>query len=813
MDTLMQDIRFAIRTLVKAPLFTTLCVLCLSIGIGLNANIYSAVYAVFQRPFPFADPDRLVAIPDRNVKRGWDQNPLSFENFRDVQRQTTAFDQVAGSAFRSINITDGEEPVRLQGNAISWNLFSMFGVQPHIGRNFRPDEDVPGAPKAILLGYGVWEKRYAADSSIIGRSIPVNGMPHTIVGVMPKGFMFPEREEAWVTITPLLDGRPRGIHEVGVYGRLKPDLDIETATTQLGAVSKRLAEQYPQAIGDWTMYAMPLRDRLIDGDTKLVIAAMMGAVTFVLLIACANVANLLLAKAANRGREIAVRSALGAGRGRIVRQLLTESVLLAVIACPIGIGIAYWLLDIIIASIPEGDMPYYFVFEINRYVLLYTVGIAVATGVIFGLAPALQAVRGNLQSSLKDGGRGSGTGKNRNRLRTSLAIAEVALSMVLLVGGALFVRSFLNLQTKTGGIVTDNVLTMRYFMPGTRYDSVQSISARTEDVVQRIEAIPGVVSATASNLIPLGAGGSGGQLEIEGKPVANRADAPSAGWTGVTANWFATLGVPIVKGRTFTAAEARDRSDVAVINESMAKKFWPDADPIGRRFRVLGDTTDTYLSEKRWLSVIGVSRDFRPGSMDDPDPIGPQFAVGYDYLATRNTGLIIRAQGEATLLTTSIRKALRESDPTMPVFDARSMEEVRRLGFWSQRLFGWMFSMFGLVALLLASIGVYGVISYGVSQRTQEIGVRVALGAQPGDVIKLVVGSGARLALIGMAIGLVGAFGLTRVIQSLLIDVSSTDTLSFVGVTLFLGAVALFASYVPARRATRVDPLTALRSE
>jgi putative ABC transport system permease protein len=805
MDTLMQDVRFALRTLTKAPLFTTLCVLCLSVGIGLNANIYSAVYAVFQRPFPYADPDRLVAIEERNTKRGFDNQTMPFETFQDLQQQTTAFEQIAAISYRSISITDGDEPVRLQGELISWNLFRMLGVRPHLGRAFRPDEDVPGAPGAIILGYGVWVKRYGADSSIIGRTLPVNGAPHTVVGVMPKGFMFPEREEAWVPIVPRLDGHARDNHEAQVFGRLKQDADLETASSQLAAVSARVATLFPEAQGNWKAIVKPIRDTFIDKDTKLVIAAMMGAVTFVLLIACANVANLLLARATSRGREIAVRSALGAGKRRIIRQLLTESILLALIACPLGIGIAYWLLDVIIASIPEGDLPYYFVFEINGPVLLYTVGIALLTGLIFGLAPAFQAARGNLQAALKDGGRGSGTGGARQRLRTALAISEVALSMVLLVGAALFVRSFLNLQTKSGGIETSNVMTLRFFMTGERYDSARALGARVEDVVRRVEALPGVVSATASNQIPLGGGGSGGQLEIEGKPVVNRADAPFVIWTGVTGHWFATLGVPLTAGRALDDAEARTKSTVAVINTTMAKQFWPGGDPLGHRFKLVGDTTNT------WLTVVGVYRDYQPSNLDER--IIPNFVVSYPRLPTRNTGLMIRTKGDPAQITSAARKAIRESDPTLPVFDARSMEEVRKLGFWSQRLFGWMFAMFGIVALVLASVGVYGVIAYGVTQRTQEIGVRVALGAQPADVIKLVLRNGAILALTGIAIGLVGAFALTRVIKSLLTDVSSTDPLSFIGVTLFLAAVALLASYVPARRATKVDPLTALRSE
>lgn len=581
MDALMQDIRFAIRTLTKAPLFTALCVLCLAVGIGLNANIYSAVYAVFQRPFPYADPDQLVSFEQRHLKRGFENQTVSYETFKDIQKQATYFDQSAGMSFRSITITDTDEPILLQGELVSWNLFPMLGVQPHIGRFFRPDEDVAGAPAAIMLGYGIWEKRYAADSSIIGRSLPVNGLPHTVVGVMPRGFMFPDRDEAWIPMAPLLERRTRDAWDIQMLARLKPGAQLDVVNAQLSSISTRIAQLRPKESADWEIYAAPLRETFIDG----------------------------------------------------------------------------------------------------------------------------------------------------------------------------------------------------------------------------------VVSATASNQIPLSGGGSGGRAEIEGKPVTNLGDAPNVGWTGVTTNWLATLGVPLLTGRSFSSDEARERSPVAIINESMARQFWPNGDPLGRRFRLAGDTSN------QWLTVIGVHRDYTTNNLDDPGPIGPNYITSYRHLPTRNTGIIVRTAGDPAQITASVRKAIRESDAALPVFEVHTMEELRRLGFWSQRRFGWMFSMFGIVALVLASVGVYGVIAYSVSQRTQEIGVRVALGAQPGDVVRLLVRNGAMLALAGIAIGLVGALGVTRVIQSLLIGVSPTDTLSFVGVTVFLAAVALVASYVPARRATRVDPLTALRSE
>ena len=805
MDTLLQDTRFAIRSLLKAPLVAALCVLCLAIGIGLNASIYSAVYAVFFRPFSFAEPERLVWISERNDRIGWDDVAVAYETFDDMRGQASELEQVAGFSGRSITLSDSDEPVRLRGAGVSWNLFPVLGVQPHLGRGFREDEDRKGAPGVLLLGYGVWEKRYGGDSSVVGRSIIVNGQPHTIVGVMPQGFMFPEREEAWIPIAPVLDGSSRESRAVSVVGRLRTGGSATIASTQLAEVSRRLEKQYPQVYEQWRIEAIPLRDAFMDRETKLVISTMMGAVTFVLLIACANVANLLLARATTRSREVAIRAALGASRMRIVRQLLTESVVLALVACPVGIWIGYWLLGLIVGTIPEGDLPYYYVFRMDAPVLAYTVVLAIVVGLVFGLAPAMQAARGNLQKALKDGGRGSGSGGGRHRLRTALAVSEVALSMVLLVGASLFVRSWVNMQRQTGGIVTENMLTMRFYLPGARYDAGNAISRRVEDVVERVRAVPGVEFAAASNLIPIDGGGSGGLVEVEGQPVVNRSQAPRVFWTGVTDQWFETLGVPLLSGRLLTAAETRDSSLVAVINESMARRLWPSGEPLGKRFRLLQE------GDSPWLTVVGVTRDFR--EEDNVGAMSPSFFVSYRYLPSRNTGLIIRADREPTQLTSAIRGALRASDPTMPVFGVASMEEVRNIALWNHRLFGWLFSLFGFVALLLASIGVYGVIAYGVSQRTQEIGVRVALGAQPADVIRMVVRGGITLALAGVVLGLVAALGVTRVIQSLLVEVSATDPLSFIGVTFFLGAIALLASYVPARRATRVDPMTALRNE
>ena len=806
MDTLLQDLRFAARTLRKSPGFTALAVVCLALGIGVNTSIFSIVNGALLRPFPFADPDRLVTLVATQPKQGWDRSTTSIPDLQDWREATTSFTSVAAFDWRSLTISNGEEPERLEGSSITWNLFPVLGVPPQLGRGFRPEEDRPGAEPVVLLSDELWRRRFNADPTIIGRSVLVNDAPRTVVGVMPPRFKYPDNQELWVPMMPLEHATPRGVRGVRVVARLKPGRTVEQASTELAAVAKRLEGQFPVENKGWGARVIPIREDMVGDEETLIILTMMGAVSFVLLIACANVANLMLARATARHREIAVRAALGAGRGRILRQLLTESVLIAVAAGVLGVGVAWVGLRLIDAGIPQSDaLPFYIRWAIDRDALLYTVAISVLTGVVFGLAPALQATKGNLQEALKEGGRGSGAGMQRSRLRSTLVVVEVALSLVLLVGASLFVRSFLNLQRTSGGFDTAPMMTLRFYLPGERYDSTRARLQRMEDLVRRVEALPGVGAAFASNLVPLSGGGSGGGAIVEGR-VVQPGDEPRIFWAGVTPHFFQTLDVPIVSGRNFTDAEGRDSSAVAVVSEHMARKLWPSGSPLGQRFRLAGDTA------AHWLTVIGVSRDFHYDEMDDRD-LQPAAYLPLPYLSTRNTGLVVRTAGDPAAATAAIRREIRASDPAIPVFEVMTMEEVRRTSFWQYRLFGWMFSVFGAIALLLAAVGVYGVISYGVTQRTHEIGVRVALGAPGRAVMRLVVGQGVTLALVGIGIGLLGAFGVTRVIQSILWDVSASDPLSFTGVALFLTAVAALASWVPARRATRVDPIVALRNE
>jgi putative ABC transport system permease protein len=803
-----QDIRYAWRSLGNARGFTAVAVACLALGIGINTTIFSVVDGVMLRPYPYADADRIVVLHSVNQRAGVRRGGISYQDFKDFRDQATTVESIAAFGMRSLTISDGTaDPERFSGATITWNLFELLGTPPALGRNFVPDDDRPGAEPVVILSHEVWATRYASDRAVIGRAISLNGKPHTVIGVMPPRFAFPETQRLWVTLAPYGEKNARDLRDLQVFAKRRAETTIDRLGSDVTAIAARLADAYPAQNRDVGVAPYPLSDWMLPDEPKLIIMSMMGAVTLVLLIACANVANLLLARASVRHREISIRSALGAGRVRIVRQLLTEAVLIGLLSAPLGVVVAWGGLQVLNAAIPPDEIPYFITWDLDARSLSYTIGVSMLTGIIFGAAPAFQATGASLQESLREGGRGS-AGERRGWLRNSLVVLEVALALILLIGSSLFVRSFLNLQSAQVGFDTAPLTSLRFYLPGEQYEPADAKARRVEDVVRRTEAIPGVQAAFASNFVPLGGGGGGGRVLVEGKPV-EAGQEPRISYVATTPHLRATLGVPLLRGRDFTDTEGATRSPVALVNQTMARRLWGDEEAVGRRFRVKDNTA---LPD--WFTVIGVVADFRHYQGDSNEAIGPAAYVPHPYEPTLNTGLTIRvATGSPAAVTAAVREHIKLSDPTLPVFQVSSMEELRQRSFWEYRLFGLMFGMFGMIALLLASIGVYGLLSYSVSQRTQEIGVRVALGAARRDVLRLIVGQGLKLAGVGILLGMVGARVVTPVVGTILYNVTPSDPLSFAAVSIFLLVVATVASYVPARRAMAVDPIIAIRNE
>ena len=825
MDTFAQDVRYAVRTLVRAPLLTGLAVLCLALGIGANASMFSVVHSTLVQPLPFHEPDRLVDLWSMRRTAADDRSPTSYLDFLDWQRQATSFDALAAVQERSLTLTGRGDPERVMGAAVSAGLFRLLGVVPALGREIDATDDQPGAGPVVVLTDQLWRRRYNADPNIVGQAIPINGRPHTVVGVLPADVMFPFLQMAYVALAPLAHETPRGARDLQLFGRLKYGVTIERAREELGAVTVRLAAAHEENKG-WGAHVRPLRDYFAPDEVKVATVAALGAVTLVLLIACANVANLLLARATSRAREMSMRSALGAGRGRLVRQLLTEALVLGLVSVPLGIVLTDVGLTLIRAGVPADDVPYLIKFSLDPTTLIYTVAVAAFSSVLFGLAPAWQVSRTNLVAAMREGGR-TGSGGARTRGRNALVVGEVALALVLLVGASLFMRSFLKLQGANAGFDPSPLMTMRVYLTGSAHEDPGAKAWRIEDILARIDRAPGVRASAASNLIPLDGGGDRGPVIVDGAPVEPGRE-PQVSYAGVTRRFFETLDVPLVRGRGFTASETEQGSAVAVVNVSFVRRVIAASDasrkapsdkallgasdlggvdPVGRRIKVPG------LDGAPWLTIVGVVPDFLTTEMDDNTAAPPAVFVAYRQRETPNTGIIVRAAGDPASLTSALRAAVREADPGVPVFAVATMDEVRRKGFWAFELFSWMFGIFGGLALVLGSAGVYGVLSYAVSQRTQELGIRIALGASTRDVLALTVGHGLKLVAAGVVAGVAGAAAVTRFIGTLLYDVTPTDPISFAAVIGVLGGVGLLASYLPARRAMRIDPVAALRSE
>ncbi|MDQ3995464.1 MAG: ABC transporter permease, partial [Gemmatimonadota bacterium] len=702
---------------------------------------------------------------------------------------------------------DGAEAERVEGASITANLLPILGVRPILGRQFLPEEDEDGRDNVVLLGYGLWQRRYGGERSIVGRTITVNGRPHTVVGVMPPQFNFPERGEVWVPFgAPAWATEQRASRQyAGALGRLKPGVTLAQARADLAGISTALQRTYPRENVGWSAELVPLRDDLI-GDLRLAVLVFAGAVGLVLLIACANVANLMLARGATRQREIAIRVAIGAGRGRLVRQVLTESLVLAAVGGALGAALSYFGVRLLRLAFPE-SLPFYISLELDRTALAFAVLATAFAGVLFGLAPAIRATRVDLTSSLKEGGRGSGDGVSRSRLRATLVVAEVALSVVLMIGAMLLIRSYRALEGTNLGFDEQGIVTMRISLPNVRYDNPARISAFYDRLLQRIRALPGVESVGAAQGTPFSGWNVHYTLTVEGRPPAGPGQELDAHSQNVTPDYLGTIGVPILRGRGFASTDRDTLAPVGVVNETFVKQILHGANPIGKRVK-LGSPEST----APWVTIVGVMRDYRHYRLPEPMDAAIFLPMMVEPRLTQSLAIRTRLPDPHDIVP-AVRAAMRELDPAVPAFRIQTFEEVVSRSLWRQRLQGEVLGVFAALALLLASVGLYGVIAYAVAQRTRELGVRMALGATRRHVLRLVLGHGARLTLIGVALGTVGALVLTRVVASLLYGVRPTDPLTFLAVPAVLTAVAVLASYAPARRAMRVDPLVAMRAE
>jgi len=806
MENLLSDTRYAIRNLLRRPAFTLIAVVTLALGIGANTTIFSAINALLLKPLPIPELDRVVAIWDKLPSRGVLHNEVTFANYLDLRSQNQSFEQLALYRWWSPNLTGVEPPERLQGFLVTANFFDALGLKPIMGRNFAEEENQPGKDAVAIITHSLWQRRFGGDPEILNKTVTINTVARRVIGVMPENFNFPKGAEMYAPIpmTPELM-KSRGSHSYYIIGRLKHGTPIQSAQADIDNIMARLEQQYPETNKGWGATAFPLvADTVRQYDTALWV--MMFAVGFVLLIACANVANLTLARATARQREIAVRTALGASRWRIVRQLLTESVIVALIGGVGGVLVAFWGIDALRASNPGDAAKFaagWYQLGINAKVLLFTLGLSLASGIVFGLAPALQMSKPNLNSSLKEGGRH--TSGSSHRLRSSLVVFEVALSLMLLVSAGLLTRSFLSLLRTNPGFNSDNILTMSLVLPGLKYKELPQRAAFYSDLVQRIKAYPGVESAAVVNYLPLGGANSSDSYLVEGEPEPQPGQENDGRYRVASPDYFRTMEISVIRGRGFTEQDKADTQPVVIVNETLARRHWPEQNPIGKRIRFYGP-----LDRAPWMQVVGVIADVKH---DLTIPVEPEYYLPHAQDPWNAMVLIAKTSVDPASLAGALRQQVWSIDKDQPVFDVKTMQEVRAGSVALYSLSSIMLGIFAAVALVLAAIGIYGVMAFAVTQRTQEIGIRMALGARTADVLKLVVKHGMKLALLGIVIGLAGSWALTRFIAKLLVGVQPTDLLTFSVVSLCLLVAAFIACYIPARRATKVDPLVALRYE
>ena len=808
MDTLLQDIRYAFRMLAKKPGFTIAAVLAVAIGIGANTAIFSVVNAVLLRSLPYKDPDRLTIVLShkRDSLRG--SGSAAFLDVVDWEKQNQSFEEMA--VFRSMGytLTGVGEPERITGGRVSADFFPLLGAEAIEGRTFRPEEDQRGAERVVVLGHGLWQRRFGGDPSIIGQSLTLNAEGHTVIGVLPPDFKFPldvSDAEMWTAIAH--DGdllEERGAHYLKVIGRLKPGVSINEAQLEMNEIAARLEQQYPAENTGRIVNLNPMYEHLVSGIRRSLII-LLGAVALVLLIACSNVANLMLARAAARTKEIAIRTALGASRRRVVRQLLTESLVLALLGGGAGLLLALWGIELLIKMGPR-DIPRLDDISIDGTVLWFTAAASILTGIIFGLVPALKASKPDLNQSLKEGSRGTSESSNRYSLRNLLVVVQMALTLVPLVGAGLLVKSFLRLQQVNPGFVSENVLTMKVSLPA-MLDEGDKAALFFKQATERIEGFPGVESVGAVTVLPLIGTNNRTSFNIKSRPYPENQE-PVAEFRAITPNYFRAMGIQVIRGRTFTEHDVKGKPGVIIINETMARRFWPDEDPLGQIMSIGVSVSENEPTEWEIVAIVG---DLKHFSLDSEAV--PEMYIPHTQQPWTSMTLVARSSMDPAQLAAAMRGQVLALDRNQPVSDLRTMNEIVRRSIAQQRFYMLLLALFAVMALVLAAVGVFGVMSYSVTERTREIGIRMALGAQTRDVLRYVVGQGMVFTLAGVVIGLVGSFLLTRFMTNMLYEVDAFDPVTFAAISLLLALVALLACYIPARRATKVDPMVALRYE
>jgi putative ABC transport system permease protein len=811
MDAILKDVSYGVRSLLKHPGFTALVIVTLALGIGASTAIFSIVNTVLLRPLPYRNAERVVAIQEVNKegKRG----QVTPANFLDWRAQNTVFEHLAAILTRPANLGFDDHAERVDLAMTSANFFAVFGTEAERGRLFIPTDEQAGHAPIVVVSHALWQRRFGSDPEVVGKPIILDGQSYTVIGIAPEGFQYPDKTEVWVPpfrLAPILNERMdptqvRGWGMLAAVGLLKPGVSLGQAVGEMETITARLRQQYPDTNNRRFNRVVSLHEHLV-GETSKMLLLLFGAVGFVLLIACANVANLLLASAASRQKEMAIRTALGASRWRVMQQLFTESTILALAGGAVGLLLALWGVALMTRLLPQ-EFPRLDEIKMDWRVLGFTLGASMLTGILFGLAPALQISRTDVQESLKESGRGASSSRRHNRLRHLLIVGEVALSVVLLVGAGLLFRSFLQLQSVKAGFTPQQLLTLRLTPSGPRYARDADYMSFYSQVMQRVGELPGVQVVGAINTLPLAKGPTAG-IWIEGGPLLTQDKWPSTNYRGVSSDYFRAMNIPVVQGRSFTERDNQSAPLVMIVNQAMAHRDFPNVNPVGKRINLGGKDPK---GQPIWQEIIGVTGDFR--NLELRDEASPEFYTSALQDTWTGMSVVVRTTTEPAGLVPEIRHIVADVDKSAPVSEVKTMENIVSEAVSQPRFNLFLLGLFSSIALLLSAAGIYGVTAYAVTQRTHEFGIRMALGAQVSDVLKMILGQGMLLIAIGVVIGLAASFALTRLLKTLVFGVSVTDPLTFVAITMVLMLVALLACYIPARRATKVDPLVALRYE